>query len=41
MLGLAVVLAGCAIDDSGPIRSVWRPVDGNPTYSEVVYVTDR
>jgi esterase/lipase superfamily enzyme len=41
MLGLAVVLAGCAIDDSGPIRSVWRPADGNPTYSEVVYVTDR
>jgi esterase/lipase superfamily enzyme len=41
MLGLTVVLAGCAIDDSGPVRSVWRPADGNSTYSDVVYVTDR
>ena len=41
ILGLTAVLAGCAVDDSGPIRSVWRPADGNPTYSEVVYVTDR
>lgn len=38
---VAVALAGCAIDDSGPVRSVWRPAGGNPIYSDVVYVTDR
>ncbi len=41
ILILAVLLAGCAIDDSGPVRSVWRPADGKATYSSVVYVTDR
>jgi esterase/lipase superfamily enzyme len=41
VLALAVVLGGCAIDDSGPVRSVWRPANGKPTYSNVVYVTDR
>jgi esterase/lipase superfamily enzyme len=41
ILLLTLVLTGCAIDDSGPVRSVWRPADGNPTYSDVVYVTDR
>lgn len=38
---LAILLAGCAIDDSGPVRSVWRPADAKPTYLNVVYVTDR
>lgn len=38
---LAAALAGCAIDDSGAVRSVWRPASGNPTYSNVIYVTDR
>ncbi|MDE2181473.1 MAG: alpha/beta hydrolase [Alphaproteobacteria bacterium] len=37
---LAVAAAGCA-DDSGPVRSVWRPESGKPTYTNVVYVTDR
>lgn len=41
VLALAVTLAGCAVDDSGPVRSVWRPSDGKATYSNVVYVTDR
>ena len=38
---LAVLLAGCAIDDSGPVNSVWRPADGKYSYTDVVYVTDR
>lgn len=38
---LAVALAGCAIDDSGPVRSVWRPENGAPSLGKVVYVTDR
>jgi esterase/lipase superfamily enzyme len=38
---MALVLAGCAIDDSGPVRSLFRPADGSPVLSEVVYVTDR
>ena len=41
MLGLGVLLGACSIDDSGPVRSVWRPADGKPTYTNVVYVTDR
>ena len=41
MLALAVALGGCAIDDSGPVRSVWRPGDGKPSHVNVVYVTDR
>ncbi len=41
MLGLGVLLAGCAIDDSGPVRSVWRPANGKPSYLSVVYLTDR
>jgi esterase/lipase superfamily enzyme len=39
--GLAILLAGCAMDDSGPVRSVWRPSDGKPAYLNVIYVTDR
>ena len=38
---LALVLAGCAIDDSGPVRSLFRAADGSPVISDVVYVTDR
>jgi esterase/lipase superfamily enzyme len=41
VLALAAGLAGCAVDDSGPVRSVWRPESGKPTWSNVVYVTDR
>jgi esterase/lipase superfamily enzyme len=41
VFGLALVLGGCAVDDSGPVRSVWRPENGKSTYSSVVYVTDR
>ncbi|MDE2500931.1 MAG: alpha/beta hydrolase [Alphaproteobacteria bacterium] len=41
LAALAVLLAGCAIDDSGPVRSVWRPADAKPAYINVVYVTDR
>ncbi|GAA0528998.1 esterase/lipase superfamily enzyme [Rhizomicrobium palustre] len=41
LLLLAATVAGCAIDDSGPIRSVWRPEPPKTTYSDVVYVTDR
>ncbi len=41
VLALAVGLAGCAVDDSGPVRSLWRPEDGKPTWLNVVYVTDR
>jgi esterase/lipase superfamily enzyme len=37
----AVALAGCAVDDSGPVRSVWRPENGAPSLARVVYVTDR
>jgi esterase/lipase superfamily enzyme len=40
-LALAVLLAGCAIDDSGPVRSVWRPANGKPSTINVVYLTDR
>ena len=40
-LALAGLLAACAIDDSGPVRSVWRPADGKPAYLNVVYLTDR
>ena len=41
VLLLAATLSGCAIDDSGPVRSVWRPLDAKATTSHVVYVTDR
>ncbi|MDR3526516.1 MAG: alpha/beta hydrolase [Rhizomicrobium sp.] len=41
VLLLAATVAGCAIDDSGPVRSVWRPQPAKSTYSSVVYVTDR
>jgi esterase/lipase superfamily enzyme len=41
VLALAMGLAGCAVDDSGPVRSVWRPESGKPTWTNVVYVTDR
>jgi esterase/lipase superfamily enzyme len=41
VLALAATLAGCAVDDSGPVRSVWRPESGKPSYVNVVYVTDR
>jgi esterase/lipase superfamily enzyme len=40
-LALAGLLAACAIDDSGPVRSVWRPANGKPSYLSVVYLTDR
>jgi esterase/lipase superfamily enzyme len=38
---LAVALGGCAVDDSGPVRSVWRPENGRSNWVNVVYVTDR
>ena len=38
---LAVLLAGCSIDDSGPVRSVWRPPDAKSAYLNVIYLTDR
>ena len=41
MLALGTLLGACSIDDSGPVRSVWRPPDGKSTYVNVVYVTDR
>jgi esterase/lipase superfamily enzyme len=41
VLALAGLLAACAIDDSGPVRSVWRPANGKPATINVVYVTDR
>jgi len=41
VVALAAALAGCAIDDSGPVRSVWRTEGGRPTWINVVYVTDR
>lgn len=41
VLLLAVGLAGCAVDDSGPVRSLYRPDPPKSTYSAVVYVTDR
>lgn len=41
MLGLGMLLAACSIDDSGPVRSVWRPADGKSSYINVVYLTDR
>ncbi|HEY0281682.1 MAG TPA: alpha/beta hydrolase [Rhizomicrobium sp.] len=41
VLALASLLAACAIDDSGPVRSVWRPADGKPSTINVVYLTDR
>jgi esterase/lipase superfamily enzyme len=41
VLALAGVLAACAIDDSGPVRSVWRPANGKSAYLNVVYLTDR
>lgn len=40
-LALAVCLGGCAIDDSGPVRSVFRPANGKSTTGDVVFVTDR
>jgi esterase/lipase superfamily enzyme len=40
-LALAVALGGCAVDDSGPVRSVWRPENARPNWINVVYVTDR
>jgi esterase/lipase superfamily enzyme len=41
ILLLAAALGGCAVDDSGPIRSVWHPENAGPVTSSVVYVTDR
>ena len=41
VLALAGLLSACSIDDSGPVRSVWRPVNGKPSYVSVVYLTDR
>jgi esterase/lipase superfamily enzyme len=41
VLLLAATLSGCAIDDSGPVRSVWRAQSAQSTISHVVYVTDR
>jgi esterase/lipase superfamily enzyme len=41
IMALAALLSGCALDDSGPVRSVFRPADGKNTYLPVVYVTDR
>lgn len=41
LLLVAATAGGCAIDDSGPIRSVWRPELAKSTYANVVYVTDR
>jgi len=41
VLALGVALTGCAIDDSGPVRSLWRTDGGKPTWINVVYVTDR
>jgi len=41
VLALAGLLAACSIDDSGPVRSVWRPEDAKPTYLDVAYLTDR
>ncbi len=38
---LTVLLGGCSLDDSGPVRSVFRPADGQPFLSAVVYLTDR
>jgi esterase/lipase superfamily enzyme len=38
---LAAALAGCAVDDSGPVRSIWRPENAQPSNVNVVYVTDR
>ena len=41
MLALAGLLAACAMDDSGPVRSVWRPANGKPSTLGVVYLTAR
>jgi len=41
ILALAAALCGCAIDDSGPVRSVWRTEGGGSAWINVVYVTDR
>jgi esterase/lipase superfamily enzyme len=41
VLALAGLLAACAMDDSGPVRSVWRPANGKPSTLGVVYLTDR
>ena len=36
-----MLLGGCSIDDSGPVRSVWRPIPAKDAYINVVYLTDR
>jgi esterase/lipase superfamily enzyme len=41
VLALAGLLAACSLDDSGPVRSVWRPANGKPSTLNVVYLTDR
>jgi esterase/lipase superfamily enzyme len=41
VLALAAALCGCTLDDSGPVRSVFRPADGRPSFQRVVYLTDR
>jgi len=41
LLGVSLLLAACQIDDSGPVRSVWRPADAKYSRTDVVYVTDR
>lgn len=40
-LALAAFLGGCALDDSGPVRSVFRPADARATAAKVIFVTDR
>lgn len=41
LLLAAAMLGGCAIDDSGAVRSVWRPENPGYVHANVVYVTDR
>lgn len=38
---LALLLGGCVSDDSGPVRSVFRPSDSAYVQASTVYVTDR
>jgi esterase/lipase superfamily enzyme len=41
VLALAGLLGACSIDDSGPVRSVWRPENAKPAFLNVAYLTDR
>jgi esterase/lipase superfamily enzyme len=41
VLALAMLAGGCTLDDSGPVRSVFRPENGKSAYLRVVYLTDR